>query len=408
MDTGTDTGSNSQSSTTGAVNSEQSASQNHRQKSDIAWKYCSVGVNSQGRRTLTCGYCFKVIAGGGIHRMKQHLAGEQGSIVPCSKGISFIKSVDAYDIVTSAENLCNLFAEIVEMVGSNNVVHLVTDNASNYKVAGSLLSERYPNICWSPCTAHCINLILKDIGEMNDVKAIVSLVSTVTVFIYNHKFTLNWLRKTTGWKEIIRPGETRFATTFIALKSLHDHKDSLQSLVTSGDYKQFLRIEKGKDVKQIVLDERFWNNCLIMVRIMGPIIRLLRICDTDERPSLGYLYEGMFRAINGIKRLFRNKERLYKPYIDIISDRWDRMLRKNLHAAAYYLNPAFQYESATFCTHPEVINGLLDYIETKVDWCNPEKLSQEIGMYRERQWSFGRKLAILTSKSDRPGYLYIF
>ena len=78
-------GSNSQSSTAGAVNSEQSASQNHRQKSDIAWKYCSVGVNSQGRRTLTCGYCFKVIAGGGIHRMKQHLAGEQGSIVPCSK-----------------------------------------------------------------------------------------------------------------------------------------------------------------------------------------------------------------------------------------------------------------------------------------------------------------------------------
>ncbi|XP_027099005.2 uncharacterized protein [Coffea arabica] len=103
-------------------------------------------------------------------------------LIYCPKGISLIKSVDASDIVTSAENLCNLFAEIVEMVGSNNVVHLVTDNASNYKAAGSLLSERYPNICWSPCAAHCINLILKDIGEMNDVKAIVSLASTVTVF----------------------------------------------------------------------------------------------------------------------------------------------------------------------------------------------------------------------------------
>ncbi|XP_027098997.2 uncharacterized protein [Coffea arabica] len=123
-------------------------------------------------------------------------------LIYCPKGISFIKSVDASDIVTSAENLCNLFAKIVEMVGSNNVVHLVTDNA---KAAGSLLSERYLNICWSPCAAHCINLILKDIGDMNDVKAIVSLASTVTVFIYNHKFTLNWLRKTTGWKEIIRP-----------------------------------------------------------------------------------------------------------------------------------------------------------------------------------------------------------
>ncbi|XP_042423361.1 uncharacterized protein LOC122010973 [Zingiber officinale] len=245
-------------------------------------------------------------------------------LVYCPKGISFIKSVDTSDVETNAQNLCNLFAEIVEIVGPRNA----------------------------------------DIGQMNDVKAIVSLASTVTVFVYNHKYTLNWLRKTKGWKEIIRPGETRFATTFIALKSLHDHKDSLQALVTSGDYKKFLKIDKGKEVKQIVLDEKFWNNCLITVRIMGPLIRLLRVCDIDERPSLGYVYEGMYRAINGIKKLLKNKERFYKPYTDIINERWDRMLRKNLHAAAYYLNPAFQYDP-TFSTHPEITNGLFDYIESK-------------------------------------------
>ncbi|XP_071933455.1 uncharacterized protein [Coffea arabica] len=127
--------------------------------------------------------------------------------------------MDASDIVTNAENLCNLFVEIVEMVGSKNVVHLVTDNASNYKAAGTLLNERYPTICWSPCAAHCINLILKDIGEMGTVKSLVALASTVTVFVYNHKYVLNWLRKTNGWREIIRSGETRFATTFIAQRA---------------------------------------------------------------------------------------------------------------------------------------------------------------------------------------------
>ncbi|XP_027173916.1 uncharacterized protein LOC113773468 [Coffea eugenioides] len=176
------------------------------------------------------------------------------------------------------------------MVGSKNVVHLITDNASNYKAVETLLNERYPIICWSPCAAHCINLILKDIGEMGTVKSLVSLASSVTVFVYNHKYVLNWLRKIDGWKEIIRPGETRFVTTFIALKNLHDRKD---------------------------------------------------ICDTDERPSLGYVYE-------------------------------------------------------------EITNGLLDYIESKVDWCIEENLTKEIGMYRERERSFGRKLAILTSKKDRP------
>ena len=112
-------------------------------------------------------------------------------LVYCSQGISFIKSVDASDIETNAQNLCNLFAEIVEIVGPSNVVHVVTDNASNYKAAGALLGEKYPTICWSPCAAHCINLILKDIGEMHDTKALVTLASMVTVFVYNHKFILN-------------------------------------------------------------------------------------------------------------------------------------------------------------------------------------------------------------------------
>lgn len=57
-------------------------------------------------------------------------------LVYCPNGISFIKSVDASDMVKDATNLMNLFSEIVEWVGPSNVVHLVTDNASNYVAAG--------------------------------------------------------------------------------------------------------------------------------------------------------------------------------------------------------------------------------------------------------------------------------
>lgn len=113
---------------------------------------------------------------------------------------------------------------------------------------------------------------------------------------YYHKVTLNWLRKQEGWEEIICPGATRFATTFIALQSLYVHKDDLQSLVISTEYKQFLKGQKAREVKQIVQDEKFWNNCLLFVRVITPLILLLRLCDTDEKPSLGYTYEVMFRA----------------------------------------------------------------------------------------------------------------
>ncbi|XP_023744418.3 uncharacterized protein LOC111892597 [Lactuca sativa] len=148
-------------------------------------------------------------------------------MVYCAKGISFIKSVDASDIESNAQTLCNLFSEIVDIVGRQNVAHLVTDNAANYKATGRLLCEKYPSIVWSPCAAHCMNLIMKDMSEMREVADLVTLASRVTVFVYNHKWPLNWLRKRPGWTEIIRPGATRFGTAFIALKSLCDHKHDL-------------------------------------------------------------------------------------------------------------------------------------------------------------------------------------
>ncbi|XP_010436496.1 PREDICTED: uncharacterized protein LOC104720259 [Camelina sativa] len=323
-------------------------------------------------------------------------------LVYCPKGITFLKSVDASDIYASAENLCNLFAELVGMIGSDNVVHFVTDSAPNYKAAGKLLVEKFPTIAWSPCAAHCINLILEDVVKLPFVHNLVHRMSKVTIFVYNHKSTLNWVRKRPGWKEIIRPGETRFATNFIALQSLHQHKEDLQALVTSTDHelKQLFKTSKAKEAKLIILDERMWNDCLIIVKIMTPIIRLLRICDADEKPSLPYVYEGMYRARLGIKQVFQGKRPLYKPYTNIIDRRWDRMLRHDLHAAAYYLNPAFIYDP-TFSDKPEVMSGLMNLFEKQTE-NSKTKLFQELKMYREREGSFSRPMALSCSKTSQP------
>ena len=53
------------------------------------------------------------------------------NIVYCPQGISFVKSVDASNIVKDATNLFMLFDQVVEWVGSLNVVRVVTDNATN-------------------------------------------------------------------------------------------------------------------------------------------------------------------------------------------------------------------------------------------------------------------------------------
>ena len=56
---------------------------------------------------------------------------------------------------------------MVEEIGPENVVHVVTDNGSNYKKAcKELLIEVYEHIAWTPCLAHTVNLMLKDIARM--------------------------------------------------------------------------------------------------------------------------------------------------------------------------------------------------------------------------------------------------
>lgn len=52
---------------------------------------------------------------------------------------------------------------------------------------------------------------------------------------------MNWLRKRHGWTKIIRPCDTHFGTTSIALRSLYDHKVDLQALVISNEFKNMLK-----------------------------------------------------------------------------------------------------------------------------------------------------------------------
>ena len=70
-------------------------------------------------------------------------------LVYCSKGILFVKSIDTSDIVKDATNLFQLFDEVIEWVGPLNVVHGVTNNATNCVAIGKLISHKYRHINWS-------------------------------------------------------------------------------------------------------------------------------------------------------------------------------------------------------------------------------------------------------------------
>jgi hypothetical protein len=64
-------------------------------------------------------------------------------LIAFPKGTMFLKSVDASDQVKDANLLFHLLDEVVEEVGVQNVVQVITDNAANYVATGRMLEEKH-------------------------------------------------------------------------------------------------------------------------------------------------------------------------------------------------------------------------------------------------------------------------
>lgn len=99
-------------------------------------------------------------------------------------GTVFLKSVDASDAIKDATLMFKLLDEVVEEVGEDLVIQVVTDNASNYKAARRMLMEKRPRMWWTPCAAHCIDLMLEKLGELPQHKnALTKAKKVITIII---------------------------------------------------------------------------------------------------------------------------------------------------------------------------------------------------------------------------------
>ncbi|KAK2634947.1 hypothetical protein Ddye_029739 [Dipteronia dyeriana] len=122
----------------------------------------------------------------------------------------FMESVDASVYAKTGEKLFELFSKVVEKVGSSNVDQIVTDIASNNVLAGKLLEAKYPNLFWTTCAAHCIDLILEDIFKMLTMKQTFERAISVHSYIYGRSCLVNMMKQFTNMKELLRLAKTRF------------------------------------------------------------------------------------------------------------------------------------------------------------------------------------------------------
>ena len=80
-----------------------------------------------------------------------------------------------------------------------------------------------------------------------------------------------------------------------------------------------LKKSKGKKFVDNVLHSIFWKECVVIVQTIEPLICVLHIVDSDDKPAMGYLHATIHKAREEmIKRSKRRKKRI-EPYLRILN-----------------------------------------------------------------------------------------
>lgn len=164
-------------------------------------------------------------------------------------------------LLAISSSLFDRLKEVIEEVGSKNVVQVITDNASNCKYVGLRIETHYKNVFWTPCVVHTLNLAMKDIcdpknfvGENTEFKWIKEAGDDAFYIkncIMNHNMRLsmfNVFRK----HKFLAIAETRFACLHIMLKRFMLIKSCLEKMVLSDEWHNYKEgdLEKAASVKK--------------------------------------------------------------------------------------------------------------------------------------------------------------
>ncbi|KAL3505831.1 hypothetical protein ACH5RR_031213 [Cinchona calisaya] len=315
-------------------------------------------------------------------------------LVNCPEGNLFLKSMDISDIRNSADALYQLLAKVIEEVGERNVLQVVTSGEERYVVSGKRLIDSHPSIFWTPCASHCINLMLEDFTKLDWITAMLEQAKSITRFIYNHNIILNMMRRHTFGVDLIDIGVTQSATDFMTLNRMVSIKQNLQNMVSSEEWAEnpYSKEPEGLAVLDCFSSESFWSTCALITRLADPFLRLLRIVRSEKRPGMGYVYAGVYRAKETIKKELLNQKD-YNVCWNIIHQRWEQLQDHPLFAAGFYLNPKFFYSTRGDVHH--IRSQLYDCVEKLVPDPNiQDKIVRETISYQNGDGDFGRKMAI--------------
>ena len=133
-----------------------------------------------------------------------------------------LSAYDYSDKFKTDINIVEPLLEAIERIGKYNVIQVLTDNAANFKAVGAIVEDKYPNIFWSGCLVHTMNLLMHDIikNKNQQYKWIGDLYKKdkqMIKFITNHSNT-HGLFYSHSRLELLKIAKTRFASYYLTFR----------------------------------------------------------------------------------------------------------------------------------------------------------------------------------------------
>nr|KYP32409.1 hypothetical protein KK1_046925 [Cajanus cajan] len=146
------------------------------------------------------------------------------------------------------------------------------------------------------------------------VQGLLSDAKVVTTFIYNHTWIVNLMKKYARGREIFRLAVLYVLLLFELLLSIVIHVflalcwvfTLAASPVTDKNGLTF-------ETRQIIIGSDFWSKANDILKVFEPLVKVFRLVDGDEKPTMGFIYEAIDRAKSNQKN-----SRYYSQYQEII------------------------------------------------------------------------------------------
>ncbi|KAI3933959.1 hypothetical protein MKW92_000692 [Papaver armeniacum] len=251
-------------------------------------------------------------------------------------GPIFMKSAIFPDSIGDGDAMISLLTGVIEEVGVQNVVQIVT-----YTTAGSM----------------------EAVGMLDTARGVLGKAKTIAKFIYSHETVLKLMKEHTCGFDLVSSSRIRSMRPFLILETIEAQKNNLRKMFISSEWKNLTLASTadGRMVAGLVTGEpSFWTEVEMLVKVKETI-----------------------------KKIYKGRKAEYQPFWTVIDGIWDHQLHSPIHAAGYYLNPGLFYFK-DFYTDDKVKAGLLCCVVRIVeDEREQDLIASQLDEYRNASGAFG-------------------